>query len=47
MKYKVSVYTDIVSLEKELNKMYDNNYKPTFIQRSSNGYITVVYEQIN
>lgn len=43
--YKVVVYTDQVSLEEGLNRMYGEGYKPAFVQRTSTGYITVIYEK--
>lgn len=43
--YKVVVYTDQVSLEKGLNRMYGEGYKPAFVQRTSTGYVTVIYEK--
>lgn len=43
--YKVAQYTGMADLEEGLNKMSELGYSPQFIQRSNNGYITVVYKE--
>lgn len=44
--YKVSTYRTAGELEKALNTIVGEGYKPAFISRGSDGNITVVYEQV-
>lgn len=46
MQYKVSTYRTAGELEKALNAMLVEGYKPIFITRGVEGGITVIYEQI-
>lgn len=46
MEYKVSTYRTAGELEKALNYMLTEGYKPAFITRGVEGAITVVYEKI-
>lgn len=45
MRYKVSTYRTAEELEKALNTVVIEGYKPIFINRGVKGSITVVYEQ--
>lgn len=44
--YKVSTYRSAGELEKALNLMITEGYKPTFITRGVEGAITVIYEKV-
>lgn len=44
--YKVSTYRTAGELEKALNAMIVEGYKPAFIARGIEGSITVVYEKV-
>ena len=44
--YKVSTYRTAGELEKALNAMIVEGYKPAFITRGVEGSITVVYEKV-
>lgn len=46
MQYKVSTYRTAGELEKALNTMIGEGYKPLFITRGVEGSITVVFEKI-
>ena len=43
--YKVSTYRTAGELEKALNAMFTEGYKPAFITRGVEGSITVIYEK--
>ena len=44
--YKVSTYRTAGELEKALNAMFTEGYKPAFITRGVEGSITVIYEKV-